>query len=151
MHTHTLAQAHTRALGAVVGAGGRHSSTMPVYLCLTRARARVRTRVHMCAGSLPTAHLPAPQQRRWPIKPCNALAAALPSHVAGFVWVGPQKEELIGANASRRGALVQELRDIAVGLLYFQQTDEDVPASDRAAARKYVSQRSLASLLPSLV
>lgn len=55
----------------------------------------------------------------------------------GFVWVGPQKEEYITANATRRVQLVEELRNLTLGLLWFQQNDVAVPPDQRAEARRY--------------
>lgn len=55
----------------------------------------------------------------------------------GFVWVGPQKELIVSANTTRRAELVDELRTIALGLLYFQQTDSEVPKANRVTALGY--------------
>jgi len=40
----------------------------------------------------------------------------------GFVWAGPQKERLINATGPARVQLVEELRNITIGLLWFQRT-----------------------------
>ena len=55
----------------------------------------------------------------------------------GFVWVGSQKEAIISANRTERASLVAELRQLALGLLFFQQNDPDVPPTDRAEAQRY--------------
>ena len=55
----------------------------------------------------------------------------------GFVWVGAQKEAIIGANHTERASLIAELRQLALGLLFFQQHDPGVPRVDRAEAQRY--------------
>ena len=55
----------------------------------------------------------------------------------GFVWAGPLKEEAVDASPARRHEITRELRDIALGLLWFQQNDPDVPTSDRADSRRF--------------
>lgn len=55
----------------------------------------------------------------------------------GFIWTGPQKELLISANCSERVKLIADLRDRALGLLYFQQNDLSVPSTVRVYARSF--------------
>lgn len=55
----------------------------------------------------------------------------------GFVWAGGDKEEYIGANHSRRGEIIQRLRDLTLGLLYFQQNDAAVPEIERKKNQEY--------------
>jgi hypothetical protein len=55
----------------------------------------------------------------------------------GFVWAGPLKEEAINASTHRRAEIVAELRSIALGLLWFQQNDPDVPIADRVESRRF--------------
>lgn len=40
----------------------------------------------------------------------------------GFIWAGPQKEQLINASGRARSQLVEELRNLTLGLLWFQRT-----------------------------
>lgn len=49
----------------------------------------------------------------------------------GFIWAGGRKDEYINATYVRRKELLVELRDITLGLLWFQQHDDAVPAVQR--------------------
>lgn len=49
----------------------------------------------------------------------------------GFIWAGNRKDEYINATYARRQELLAELRDITLGLLWFQQNDDAVPAAQR--------------------
>ena len=55
----------------------------------------------------------------------------------GFIWAGPQKDELINTTYARRAELVDELRQITLGLLWFVQQDAAVPSEQRQANRRY--------------
>ena len=59
-----------------------------------------------------------------------------PSHL-GFVWAGPEKDELVTANASRRATIVEHFRGLALGLLFFQQNDPAVSPAERAQNLRY--------------
>lgn len=59
-----------------------------------------------------------------------------PKHL-GFIWTGPEKEELVTANATRRAELRLHLQNMALGLLWFQQHDDAVSADERASNQKY--------------
>ena len=59
-----------------------------------------------------------------------------PRHL-GFIWTGPEKEELVTANATRRAELRLHLRNMALGLLWFQQHDDAVSAHERASNQAY--------------
>lgn len=51
----------------------------------------------------------------------------------GFIWAGKRKDEYINASYTRRQQLMAELRDITLGLLWFQQNDDVIPAAERFA------------------
>jgi hypothetical protein len=59
----------------------------------------------------------------------------------GFVWAGSEKERYIAAygaaNASARAASVSALRNLTLGLLWFLQHDDQVPASERSSNLRY--------------
>jgi hypothetical protein len=55
----------------------------------------------------------------------------------GFVWAGDRKDEYVNATHTRRAQLLLELREITLGLLWFQQHDSAVPAAARAEHMKH--------------
>ena len=55
----------------------------------------------------------------------------------GFIWAGPRKDEYINASWARRQVLLSELRNMTLGLLWFVQNDEAVPAAERAGNRQF--------------
>ena len=55
----------------------------------------------------------------------------------GFIWAGDQKDRYIISNETERQALVTELQDLTLGLLYFQQNDDAVPTPERTANKRF--------------
>eukprot|EP00041_Stephanoeca_diplocostata_P021096 m.485224 g.485224 ORF g.485224 m.485224 type:complete len:743 (+) comp21732_c0_seq12:2382-4610(+) len=55
----------------------------------------------------------------------------------GFIWAGDRKERYIVANDTERTQLLHEFRDLALGLLYFQQHDVAVPEAERNSNLQY--------------
>lgn len=59
-----------------------------------------------------------------------------PRHL-GFIWAGPEKEEYVTANVTRRTQILEHFQNLALGLLFFQQNDAAVSLAERTENKLY--------------